>query len=96
MIGDMILITNRQTGKFFAGWVEHNKAYAPNKVRTPVWVGPVEDALQTYELQWAYKVKDEIGPDARIISITEARRIEALRAYRKYQAIANGRADNGD
>lgn len=92
MIGDMILIANRQTGKFFAGWVEHNKAQAPNGIRTPVWVSPVEDALQTYELQWAYRVKDEIGADARIISITEARRLEAIG---RYKAITKGANEYG-
>ena len=89
MFGDMILIYNTATGKFFAGRERRTKIYeADEPPYRYYWVKSVERAKRSSDLNAMHRICADIGPEARIVSETSADRIVRLREYR--EAHGNG------
>lgn len=85
MLGDKMLIYDRNAGMFFAGWKKRN-----NKIVEPLWSAKAKGGFVTNRLGTAYDLKEQLGLGVRIVSETEANKIDALREYREKQNEQNG------
>ena len=77
MIGDKMLIYNRDTGQFFSRWRVKRAG------REPIWCDWAHGAHVFSVIRDALSVKEELGMGVRIVSETEGRKIDALRKYRE-------------
>ncbi|MBP5709992.1 MAG: hypothetical protein J6W84_03340 [Bacteroidales bacterium] len=84
MIGDKMLLYDRENERFFAGWKAATKRQADELV--PMWSEWGKDAMVIYRLSVAYRIKETLGIGVRIVSETEAHKIDSMRRYRE----ANG------
>lgn len=80
MIGDKMLLYDRENGRFFAGW-KATKRQTDELV--PTWSEWGKDALVVYRLSAAYRIKEALGVGVRIVSETEAHKIDSMRYYRE-------------
>ena len=71
MIGDKMLIYNRDTGQFFAKWRGRN--------REPVWCDYAAEAHVFYRIGDAYSTKESLGLGVRIVSEKESIKIDTLK-----------------
>lgn len=78
IIGDKMLLYDRDNDLFFAG-------YGKKNYTKPKWSKSLSGAMVINRLSYAYMVKEQLGLGVRIISATEARKINALREYREAQ-----------
>lgn len=79
MIGDFILVYDPDKG-FLAGKVVREKNC--RKYRVPKWTWTVNKARMSYQLAVAQRDCKQYGGNARVISETQARRIEAYHNVR--------------
>lgn len=75
IIGDKMLLYDRDKGLFFAG-------YKKNKM-IPMWSENMKNGMVLNRLADAYRIKEQLGLGIRIVSATEARKINMLREYRE-------------
>lgn len=89
MLGDSILVYSKEEDGFFAGWKKQSMPFSISTPK-PIWSVSVDGAKVTRSLIYMQDVVELLGRKAKIVSETEARRIEALRGYKKAGAN-NGR-----
>ena len=75
MIGDKMLIYDLPNGRFLAGW--------KRRWSEPKWSDTSKGALVVHRLSDAYAYKERLGMGIRIISETEAKRIDAIKEYKE-------------
>lgn len=86
MLGDKMYLYDRNNGRFFAGW---NGKCANGAILPPIWSTNAREAKIVSSLRYAYDLKERLGEGVRIVSETEARKIDKLREYRE-AASASG------
>lgn len=77
MIGDKMYLYDRVNDVFFGGWRNSRNG----KKRMPIWCTTSKKAKVMTVLRVAYELKEALG--VRIVSETEAHKIDALREYRE-------------
>lgn len=83
MIGDKMLLYDRENERFFTGWKSTKR---PTDDLTPTWSKWGKDGLVIYRLSAAYRLKEMLGVGVRIVSETEAHKIDSMRYYRELNA----------
>lgn len=78
IIGDKMLLYDRNNDVFFAGYKRMN-------TNAPKWCKDFGGAMVITQLSTAYRLKEQLGLGVRIVSETEAKKINALREYREAQ-----------
>lgn len=90
MGGDRLLLYNTRTGKFF---VRFDPFYSMKRGSgmKPVWTKKLDQAWTTSVLGGIQRKRVELGPDVKILTQTQAKRMAELRALDEEYRAAEGK-----
>lgn len=80
MIGDKMLLYDRENDVFFSGW--RMQKIGGETVSVPAWTSRVRNAMTFQQLDLAWSAKDTLNCGAHVVSLTEAAKIETRRIRR--------------
>lgn len=84
MIGDMLVIYNERTGKFFGG---RDRKIFVNRKAPPIWKPTLRGVRLSSNLKALQGICAELGDGVRVISETRARQIVMLKARKEIDDV---------
>lgn len=90
MYGDRLMLYNTKTGKFFVRFDKHWSIKKGSSIRD-IWTNDYGCAWTTTALGSIQRKRAQLGPDVRIISETQARKILEVRALDEEYRAAEGK-----